>query len=64
MGTCLAGMGVNISRMDVGRKAEGSDARMAIAVDGRHGHEVVDALEGLPDVQGAVYIEFEGGSAA
>jgi D-3-phosphoglycerate dehydrogenase len=64
VGTCLAEMGVNISRMDVGRKAEGSDARMAIAVDGRHGHEVVDALEALPDVQGAVYIEFEGGSPA
>lgn len=58
VGTLLAEHGVNISRMDVGRKGEGSEARMAIAVDGYVGAEIVAALETLPDVEGAVGLNF------
>lgn len=59
VGTCLASKNVNISRMDVGRKVEGKDARMAIAVDHVPGPEIVEDLESLEAVTGAVYLDFK-----
>lgn len=60
VGTFLAEHGVNISRMDVGRRGAGDEARMAIAVDGALGPDLIDGLEALAEVQGAVYLDMNG----